>query len=68
MGADTQLSIVMGINHSKLFIKEFLQRLKSHRSFKNLPRSGSVLRKTIESGSIKKNECGSTALKIFIFC
>ena len=33
MGAETQLLVLMGVNHSKLFIKFFLQCLKSRQSF-----------------------------------
>ena len=37
MGAETQLLVLLiGVNHSKLFIRFFLQSFKSHRSFVKL--------------------------------
>ena len=61
MGAETQLSLLMAVNHDKLSIKYFLQKLKKVTLQFCKAGSGSALRKTAGSGSAKKR-CGSTAL------
>ena len=57
MGAETQFSVLMGVNHIKLFIRYFF--LQSHTAVLYC-RIRIRIEKAVGSGSAK-NECGTTA-------
>ena len=60
MGAETQLSLLMAVNHDKLSIKYFLQKLKKVTLQFCKAGSGIALRNQVHSDQDpqKKKECG----------